>query len=301
LQVSIETDDPQVAQQLLQHAEQGIAMGKQQLADSREQIMQNAGPFGTPLVNAANQILAETKPSASGRTFQIKVTAPQQLNALIPFGVQMLVEQIRSARGAAEVAVNRNNLSQIGLAFHNYHDAQRTFPAQGNFEGDTPLLSWRVHILPFLDGQAALHEQFKLDEPWDSEHNQALLEQMPEIYASSSGDEADEPGHTRILGVSGPGTLLEGTAGKGFAAITDGMSNTVVVVEAAADHSVPWTKPEDLDIADEEALQNLLSAGENGFLALFADGRVATLNPGIGMETLRNLFTIADGNPVEID
>jgi hypothetical protein len=262
--------------------------------------MQNAGPFGTPLVNAANQILAETKPGASGRTFQVRITAPQQLNALIPLGVQMLVEQIRSARGAAEVAVNRNNLAQIGLALHTFHDANAVFPARANFDGDTPLLSWRVHILPFLDEQA-LYEQFKLDEPWDSEHNKALLEQIPQVYASASPAGSSEPGHTRILGVSGAGTLLEGTEGKSIATITDGSSNTVIVVEAAPDQSVPWTKPEDLDISNEEALQTLLSAAEHGFLALFGDGSVRTLSPSIGMETLRNLFTIADGNPVQID
>ena len=75
----------------------------------------------------------------------------------------------------------------------------------------------------------------------------------------------------------------------------------MIVVEAAPDQSVPWTKPEDLDISSDEALQALLTAGENGFLALFGDGRVQMLNPGIGMETLRNLFTIADGKVVEID
>ena len=50
------------------------------------------------------------------------------------------------------------------------------FPARANFDEDgNPLLSWRVHILPYMDyGQ--LYDQFHLDEPWDSEHNKKLLD-----------------------------------------------------------------------------------------------------------------------------
>ncbi len=44
-----------------------------------------------------------------------------------------------------------------------------------------PLLSWRVALLPYIE-QDALYRQFKLDEPWDSEHNKKLIAQMPKIY-----------------------------------------------------------------------------------------------------------------------
>ena len=43
------------------------------------------------------------------------------------------------------------------------------------------LLSWRVQILPYIE-QDNLYKQFKLDEPWDSEHNKKLIRQMPRIY-----------------------------------------------------------------------------------------------------------------------
>src|SRR5262249_55645747 len=48
-----------------------------------------------------------------------------------------------------------------------------------------PLLSWRVALLPYL-GEWDLYRKFKLDEPWDSPHNKALLPLMPEIYACPS-------------------------------------------------------------------------------------------------------------------
>jgi len=38
-------------------------------------------------------------------------------------------------------------------------------------------------ILPYIE-QNNLYQQFHLDEPWDSEHNQKLMQQMPKTYAS---------------------------------------------------------------------------------------------------------------------
>src|SRR5262249_14572279 len=40
-----------------------------------------------------------------------------------------------------------NNLHMLGIALHNYHDANRHFPAVANFDQEgRPLLSWRVHL-----------------------------------------------------------------------------------------------------------------------------------------------------------
>jgi len=69
------------------------------------------------------------------------------------------------------------------MAMHDYAEANNNhrFPAQAlrSKEG-IPLLSWRVAILPYI-GQKALYEQFRLDEPWNSEHNGKLLERIPDV------------------------------------------------------------------------------------------------------------------------
>jgi hypothetical protein len=66
---------------------------------------------------------------------------------------------------AGAKAQSVNNLKQIALAMHNYHDVHRGFPAAASYSKDgKPLLSWRVHILPYIE-QQPLYNQFKLDEP----------------------------------------------------------------------------------------------------------------------------------------
>jgi len=92
------------------------------------------------------------------------------------------VVDIASA-GDAGRGQSNNNLKQIAIAFHQYHDTYKSLPLHAIYskDGKTPLLSWRVAILPFIE-QDALYKQFKLDEPWDSEHNKKLIPLMPRIY-----------------------------------------------------------------------------------------------------------------------
>jgi hypothetical protein len=142
---------------------------------------------------------------------------------------------------------SRNNLKQIGLGFHNHHDVYAKFPGSTNHKigkRDTQPFSWRVAILPYVE-HPDLYQQYRFDEPWDSEANLKLLKQMPECYRSSSASEDVPLGHTRYQGFATEASALGPADGVAIREIRDGTSNTVLVVESA--ESVPWTKPQDLD------------------------------------------------------
>ena len=72
----------------------------------------------------------------------------------------------------------------------------------GGHKNGKPLLSWRVQLLPFLE-YAELYNQFKLDEPWDSENNLKLLEKMPSTFASPRV-KVKNKGYTVYQGFVGP-------------------------------------------------------------------------------------------------
>src|SRR5205814_7143349 len=112
-----------------------------------------------------------------------------------------------------------------------------------------PLLSWRVAILPYIE-QDQLYKQFKLDEPWDSDHNKKLLDKMPKTFEIPEAKA--KPGHTFYQVFTGPETVfpLDATKKLRFpASFTDGTSNTLAIVEAA--NPVPWTKPEDIPLTEQ--------------------------------------------------
>src|SRR5947208_12647542 len=119
---------------------------------------------------------------------------------------------------------SQNNLKQIAIAMHIYHDQHQGLPTAAIYSADgKPLLSWRVLLLPYLE-QDALYKQFHLDEPWDSAHNRKLLARVPPIYVAPGEKETTD---THYLGFAGKGAFFEGKKGVGITDITDGTSNTL--------------------------------------------------------------------------
>lgn len=212
--------------------------------------------------------------------------------------VALLLPAVQQAREAARRTQSKNYLKQIGLAMHNHHDTYQQFPERVVLDKQgKPGLSWRVKILPFLD-QAPLYNQFHLDEPWDSAHNKTLIEQMPAVYASPNDPELAKEGKTRYVVLDGEGALFDGEDGPQIRSITDGTSNTMMVVEARSDHAVTWTEPVDMEIDDDDLLAGLKSARVGGFHALFADGAVRFISDNIDLNVLKALFTKAGGEVI---
>ncbi len=179
---------------------------------------------------------------------------------------------------------------------HKYLEAHGTFPpaAIRNGEG-TPLLSWRVAILPFL-GEDALFREFHLDEPWDGEHNKRLLKKMPSVYQRPASPASN--GTTSTQAIVGRGAAFEGTEGQPLSAFTDGVSNTVLVT-LQEKHPVPWTKPDDLALREVEPNFDSPSMGLPaqgiGRLALLADGTVRYFPNQPSPMTLRAIITRSGG------
>ena len=223
----------------------------------------------------------------------------------VPVLVALLLPAVQAAREAARRAQCVNNLRQIGLAMHNIHDLNGKFPGHAIVdEGGKPMLSWRVALLPLL-GQGDLYNKFKLDEPWDGPTNKPLIAQMPGLYACPSRGDGGEPGLTPYRVFIGAGSLFDATRpAPSLADITDGSSNTLMVVEAA--EAVPWTKPEGLEVAAPGLLPavplfGLGSKHPGGFNALFADGSVRFIKATINFVTLQALTTRAAGEVVSRD
>ncbi len=215
-----------------------------------------------------------------------------------PLLEQAMLPGVGNVRTAAARTQSQNNLHQIGIAMHNYLSAYRTFPAHAIYSQDgKPLLSWRVAILPFIE-QQALYQQFKLDEPWDSEHNKKLLDKMPQLYAPVS-EVAAEPNTTFYQVFTGSGAIFEGTKGIRITDIRDGTSNTILAVEAGK--AVPWTKPDDVPFDAQKDLPMLGGLFTEGFNVLMADGSARFVRRGFDGATLRAAITHSGGEVFDPD
>jgi prepilin-type processing-associated H-X9-DG protein len=158
-------------------------------------------------------------------------------------------------------------------------------------DGKTPLLSWRVAILPYIE-ETPLYNDFKLDQPWDSEHNKKLIARMPKIYAIGIGKKGD--GLTYYQVFTGPDTVFDGTKKVKLQAIANGISNTLLAVEAK--EPVIWTKPVDLTLPkDTEKLPPLGGIFSNGFHVLMCDGSVRMMAPDVDPKVLRHAISPKGG------
>lgn len=241
------------------------------------------------LTRMTDEIVAGTSIAAKGNRLTVTIPKPSNFNGLAALAKQ----PIEDAKRAAEEAKKKNNLKQIGIAFHNYHDVFNTFPGAGSDAQERKGLSWRVHLLPFLD-QAALYDQFNFDEPWDSDHNKALIDQMPDVYKTEG---VDDPTKTSVHVFLGD-YAFSLDKGKRIAEYKDGTSNSLLVVEAAPDKADIWTKPGGLTLNEDDPLATLGELQAGTFLALFADGSVRSISITIDPETLKALVTINGGEVI---
>lgn len=199
------------------------------------------------------------------------------------------------------------HLKHIGIALHNYHDRYGSFPpAYIADEKGRPMHSWRVLLLPFLE-EGDLYKQYDFSEPWDGPNNSKLAAQIPRVYRCPSDSRSASPADTNYFAVLGDRSFWQGAKTVCMADVTDGLSNTLAVVESHG-AGINWMEPRDLHILQMPAAINPLNGqgicschnqrdkGRGEFAhVLFADGSVHQLDNTTPPQTIEAMLTIAGG------
>lgn len=209
--------------------------------------------------------------------------------------VALLLPATRSAPHAGRRSHCQNNLKQILLALHTYHDAYGAFPPACTVDASgRPLHSWRTLILPFLD-EPALYDSIDLSKAWDDPANASACSARVRGLQCPEAD--PQQFTTRYLAIVAPGSCLQPAESHRLADVTDAPTQTLILVEVDADHAVPWMAPTD---ADERLLLSLGSSqtlGHKGVvLAGKVDGSVEAIPIATPANELRSRITIAGGD-----
>ena len=170
--------------------------------------------------------------------------------AIIGVLVGLLLPAVQSAREAARRMSCQNNLKQVGLAMHNYHDTFNQLPA-GMSAHLTGGWSWGVAILPFME-QGNVYDSINMNFSPNDDSNAAVIttviptalcpsspqpevnddpslpEQATSSYAASAGVLRAIPSK---CGFSPEEGMFVHEKGFGFRSVTDGLSNTIMVGE----------------------------------------------------------------------
>ncbi|MBN2292910.1 MAG: DUF1559 domain-containing protein [Pirellulales bacterium] len=180
-----------------------------------------------------------------------------------------------------------NICKQLGLAMFEYENEKGSFPADSYNAGGKPLLSWRVHLLPYL-GRAEFYKKFHLDEPWDSAHNKKLIAQDPYFFRMQRTSNPGA-GLTNFLVPVGSDTVFPGKKSLRLKDIKN-PSSTILIVEVDEKNAVPWTKPADMQYDPKQPAKGLGQRIPEGFTAVFCDGHVESIPRETNAEKLREMF-----------
>jgi prepilin-type N-terminal cleavage/methylation domain-containing protein/prepilin-type processing-associated H-X9-DG protein len=226
--------------------------------------------------------------------------------AIIAILIALLLPAVQQAREAARRTQCKNNLKQLGLALHIYHDARRTFPP-GNVSppGDKHSLWWSSHamILPYLE-QKPLYSHCNFDVgPGHAKNQTPVKTEIRSFLCPSDGpvprDSKTGPTNYFLSAGSGPAVSLPPTgktapmpnglfyqvSNTRIAAVRDGTSHTVAAMESirgrsdvpptlryvyvSLDVPLPETVQPDVGLTDYQRQRNLKR--DRG--ASWADGR----------------------------
>jgi hypothetical protein len=256
--------------------------------------------LGLGAIERLDEFLAKPPLTRDGKSLAVVIKLPggSAFVGMAAVGVGLMLPAVQKVRDSAARLTSANNLKQIGIAFHSYHDTYGHMPSAAICDKNgKPLLSWRVALLPFVE-QNALYQQFNLDEPWDSEHNIKLSRTMVKVYMHPQAPASAEVGLSHYRLFHGKDAIFDLKAkNRNLATIADGSSNTWMVVEAA--EGVPWTKPDDFEYDPKKPLPKFAPFARGGFNALYGDGSVRFIRDTTPEKIIRAMITANGGEVID--
>lgn len=260
----------------------------------RQPVDASGGSGGNPYVAGPNPM---GPPPPSGKTgWVIAAVGCAVMVPMLGICAGLLIPAVSAAREAARRMSCSNNIKQIGLAMHNYHQAFGSLPPAYTVDANGKRLhSWRTLLLPYMD-QQSLYEQIDLSKPWDDPANITFTQVSTGFYECPSAQL--EPGYTTYVAVIDQGGMMSGRTPVTFRQVTDGLGNTLMIAEADSASAVPWMSPQDM-AASDFIDQSATGGHPGGGHVLLGDGSVQFVTENVSEDERRDWISIGSTNGVD--
>ncbi len=176
-------------------------------------------------------------------------------------------------------------LEQLRDALEKYYLDKGHLPPAGSGPEFKEGLSWRVHLLPYLD-EAELYAKFRLDEPWDSPHNSSLASQRPNVFRGRDAMASDKT-TTHVFVDAGALFNSERPIPDQLAADESGR---MMLVTTGFRYQVCWTQPGGL-LAQAKTTDGLLGSPPDRLCAMEDFGTPVEISGSVPLSDLLALVS----------
>ncbi len=193
---------------------------------------------------------------------------------VIALVLAVILPAIQQARESARRTQSKNNLKQLGLALHNYHDTFLCLPPGGTFYADgRGYHGWMTSILPYIDS-SPVYNWIDFDEPWDSPRNAGIFAQSYLAYESPSVRTPVGRWDYHLAHYSANAHLLAANSSVKLKDVTS--QETVFLVGELSGDFVPWGCPYNWRplVSFNATPPTYGRSTKDGCLFLFADAHV---------------------------
>jgi predicted Zn finger-like uncharacterized protein len=216
--------------------------------------------------------------------------------------ILLLLPAVQAAREAARRTQSRNNLRQIGLALHNYHDANMRFPpgAVVDREGREHH-GWQAMLLPYVEA-ITVYNRIDFNVPWDNAKNREAMQTKIACYLYPSVSQTQDASGYALSHYAGNSLLFPENGSIRISGIRDGTSLTILAGEAAGNY-LPWGHPENTRDPGNGIQAGPDSFGRPGSPAagiLMCDGSVRFFSKDVDPTVLRAMATPDGGEIVTL-
>lgn len=245
--------------------------------------------------------------------------------AIIAVLIALLLPAVQQSREAARRTECRSNLKQLGLALHGFHDTYKVFPASGWSQAGAgnpagKFVGWRPLILPFIE-QTSLQKLYDFNSNWWEGTNPTAAGVTVKTFQCPSTPNRREilsavakpprPAITFPVPIAGTDyeaiqgvqpsavnptlynannrfSVMHRNSANSFRDITDGSTNTIMVVECAGRPTVYRGRQENPTLANDQGICWADSEGPFSFDGANSSGTVEGCLPANGCNATMN-------------
>jgi hypothetical protein len=243
----------------------------QVLAGAKRELLQRAHRRHREMAIFANRQVRRSRWERLSKCWRMLglVTPAEWLATIVIIGITVGL-LLPSANSETSVRSTVRNMMSIARALKEYEQVHGQLAPPVSYSADGRAMhSWRVLILPYL-GEHELYARYRLDEPWDSEHNLQLADECPPCF---------EVSHHSPLQLSGADAFIYAVSDDGRTWSHVGAEKGSVFVAEHERFSARWTEPTFLTMEELQQFSKrpALSEGfwERGFFSSRHLGRLA--------------------------